>query len=468
MQKQTGDHRPKATIEGTAEDVTPASSETAPASADEPVQSRASDDPAGDTSGLESEEGARAGSDGAARSAEQGAAPVRRTSRLALLAASLAGGLVVAGIVALLALTSTGRQQLAEWSGARAAAERADAAADRAEAVEAALADELAARDDRLSALETQAAQLRAGLEPLAGLEAEAERLASELDRLSELPAQTSALGVRVGAAETRLGTLAREADARGETVNSLARALDEAAAAGTSAAAVSSGLARQTDRLAALETRLEALSEEVERRSDAPDPDPGAAWRARADDRIAALSAGLEALAARAADDAEAARSLRLQEALATVRSAVDSGAPFASDLAALSGFQGAGTLQRHAETGVPTVEALLGGLEELPAAASGPAPGAMGRIVGLLGDAVQVRRVEPGSEGTNASDLERARQALRDGNPARAADIVEAARDGPEAEDWVSGARARAQALSALTELSGAVRAEIDRLGG
>ncbi len=236
--------------------------------------------------------------------------------------------------------------------------------------------------------------------------------------------------------------------------------------AAGTTAA--DPGLARLKGAVAALEGRLEGLeaiagTDGLEARVEATDR---AAAEAGADaERALAELAALRDAVGDLARAGAAGESAKL--AVARLRFAVDSGAPFKEELEALraAGGPAFGAWTARAEQGLPTADALARRFKELARARTLRPEGATGTpwlddVVGRLSEVVSVRKVSkdlPG-EGANAA-LGRAEAHVEEGDLAGAVAALGGDAPPPFA-DWLAVARERLAAnaeLEALTARDG-----------
>lgn len=219
---------------------------------------------------------------------------------------------------------------------------------------------------------------------------------------------------------------------------------------------------------VAALETRLEGL--------EADDPADSLEMRMAATDRVAveAGAAADKALAELAALRDAVANLARLSEggvsaklAVARLRFAVDSGAPFKEELEMFqaAGGPGFGSWTAHAKQGLPTADALARRFKELARARTLRPEGTTGTpwldgVIGRLSDVVSVRKVSkdlPGDDPDAA--LGRAEAHIEEGNLAGA--VAELDGDLPLPFDgWLLVARDRLAAdadLGALTARDG-----------
>ncbi len=219
---------------------------------------------------------------------------------------------------------------------------------------------------------------------------------------------------------------------------------------------------------VAALETRLEGL--EADGPADSLEAQVTAADRAAVEagaaaDRALAELAVLRDTVAGLARAGEAGGSAKL--AVARLRFAVDSGAPFGEELEALqaAGGPGFGSWTAHAEQGLPTADALARRFKELARARTLRPEGATGTpwldgVIGRLSEVVSVRKVSkdlPGDDPDAA--LGRAEAHIEEGNLAGA--VAELDGDLPPPFDgWLLVARDRLAAdadLGALTAKDG-----------
>ncbi len=139
-------------------------------------------------------------------------------------AAGLAGSVATLVIVALVVgFAAAPRTWLARATGAEETARLAGEATVSTQNLAARLEQTIAEQQSQLNEMQT-------GLAEAAALRREIADFKTRLAEFGEVPAQTTALALRLEAAETRLDTLTANAATRGETVNSLARALDRAA----------------------------------------------------------------------------------------------------------------------------------------------------------------------------------------------------------------------------------------------
>ena len=276
------------------------------------------------------------------------------------------------------------------------------------------------------------------------------ERLA-KLEALAGAPRATDPqLIARIAAAEATVKTTAEMAaarDRRNEEIAVLAReARDRAANAATVAdeasqkARAASGeqphaeIETLTTRLAALENLARSNQAEIAKRANATGDDPRS----------------------------------RLAISVLALRSAVDSGAPFATELAAVRSMSGDAksieALRPFSESGVPTAESLGRELQAvMPAiwkAALVDEPSDGGFLQRLQANAQKIVRVRPAGEavGDDAGSV-KARLELRAGNADIRGALIELGKLPPDArtpaQAWIKKAEARNAALAAAQSL-------------
>ena len=316
-------------------------------------------------------------------------------------------------------------------------------AADRAQ-VEAHSAA-IAANREKSEAVAGEATALRSALEGFEQrLDARLEPLEERIAKLEQAePAVDPAVAAQMGGLEERLAVL--EARPAGE---------------GAAGPVADPALASLKAAVAALEMRLEGL--EGGDRADGLEAQVAAADRAAveagaaADKALAELAMLRDAVGSLARSD-EAGETAKL--AVARLRFAVDSGAPFKKELEALraAGDPGFGSWTAHAERGLPTPTGLARQFKQLARARTVRPEGVTGRpwlddAIGRLSDVVSVREVAkdlPG-DGPDAA-LGRAEAHIEDGDLAGA--VAELGGDLPLPFDgWLAVATDR---LAADTEL-------------
>lgn len=330
------------------------------------------------------------------------------------------GGLVAAGI-------GFGAAQYLPpglWPGAR-----PDAAADEAAALRADLEGRIAALDARLAALTERAAEVAPAPVPDAG----AMQAAAEAALAGPLAAATGPIADRLDALEARLAAL-------------------EARPAAGSAAAPQPGI--PPEEVAALRALIERQEAAV------------AEARAAAEARLAETDQRLAAAEARATDLAAAAEAARADLALARLRTAVETGAPFDMALADLraTGREVPDALAAHAGAGVAPLadlrrafpEAARAGLAAALQATAGDGLGA--RAVTFLRAQVGARSLDPRAGDDPDAVLSRAEAALDAGDLAAALAELQALPEAGRAAmaEWLARAEARQAAGEALDTLA------------
>lgn len=514
MTIKKGDPKPHATIEGSAEDVTPASSKPArkttgatraavntAAKAKTLAKETATGDEAKSDTAKTTKSGTQASTSKENSKPEDKSSTEKKPSSPANLdvdnsasmspskgstgggfakvagAGVLGGAIALGGLFIATSFDGPARNWLSNVSGARQAQEAAEAAGVLAKSQ---LAETLAVQDTQnasIKALAASTSQMETEVAKIEVQTAEIARLSGQLGRLTELPAQTSALAVRLSASETRLDGLTEAAHTRGETVNSLASALDEAAKAGTSSAAISTGLNRALARLETLEPQVAALKSEISTLlSDRTEQDQKSGqslaeekgWQQTTEAKIAALSAELTSLATRLQTDEQNVAKAKHAQDLKNLRQTISDGAPFAQQLAPFTKFPAAADLRELAKTGVASAKMLIDGLAELPGEdiTSEASQGTIGSIIGLLGGAVRITRA--GEAALQEAPMVAARNALLADEPGKAAGFIAAAKIGPEVDAWVAKAKDRAVALALVSKLTNSLAADISQPGG
>ncbi len=290
-------------------------------------------------------------------------------------------------------------------------------------------------------------------------LQASEQRLVVRLEALEERiarleqaePGVAPAVAAQIAAHEERLAGL----EARPEREDAAASAADP-------------DLASLKGAVAALQARLEGLeaapgTEGLEARVEATDR--AAAEAGAAADRALGELAALRDAIGNLAPPGEAGETVKL--AVARLRFAVDSGAPFKDELEALqaAGGPGLGAWTAHAERGLPTAETLARRFRELARARTVRPEGATGTpwiddVIGRLSDVVSVRRVSKDLPGDGAdAALGRAEAHVEEGDLAVAVAELGGGLP-PPFEGWRLTARDRLAAdaeLEALTARDG-----------
>ncbi len=278
---------------------------------------------------------------------------------------------------------------------------------------------------DRLRKAEAAALDRAAADANAAAIAANREEIGAAAGEAAALRAALGAFEQRLEALEARIAALERAEPAVDPGVAAEIAGLREGLAAlearpaGDSPAAADPGLAPLKAAVAALESRLEGF--EASSRTAATEAG------ASADKALAELAVLRDAVA-KLALPGEAGGGVKL--AVARLRFAVDSGAPFKDELEALqaAGGPGFGAWTAHAEQGLPTADALARRFKELARARTLRPEGATGApwlddVIGRLSDVVSVRRVSKDLAGDGAdAALGRAEAHIEDGNLAGA----------------------------------------------
>jgi len=436
-----GAKRPRATIEGSAREVT-----------------RPADDAAGDDAPH-----AASGPEPAA-----GPAAFPPAWRPTLIAAAIASACAVVAVFAVLAVLRFASEPSAGALRALVGAEQpARQVAELGHDIEA-----LRARIATVERLETRLSDLARELDEVG----QAQRAAGETTSTA-----AAASAGRISELEDRFAALDAAALANSSAVEGLRREIAAAAESGASAAAVATRLSREVGRIDALESTLRGVEQNL------------SALRGETANLGDSLTARIEAARSGAAADGGSGASDRLDRletatdglsrrldalALPAVLTAHDAlvakaaaGRPFDRELAAIAlqiaDGQALAALEPLAGRAVPTIAMLAERLTDLaapdavapdrPGDADSEPSGLVDRLVERASRLVQVRRVDP--EG-GAGELGRARALLgRNDLPAAAATVAalprRAARDA-----WLDDARARIdldRALAALDEALG-----------
>jgi hypothetical protein len=278
-----------------------------------------------------------------------------------------------------------------------------------------------------------------------------------------------SALDARVKTLETKQAEPAPAPDlseltARVARLEESLKALAETASAGGSV----------TD-AAALDAKVGDLEQKLQARIDAKLAEGEAADHESLDEmksEIADLNAKIGALAVaeRGADkEAASAQSAASVLAFANLRAAIDSGRPYATELASLRSLAPAignfGALPAFAEQGIPTLTELNASfntasdaaIEAVPAPAS-EAESFFGSVLQSAKSMIKVRRIDGDATGDDADAvLARARGKLKQGDLVGAIQAAETLQ-GPSRQalaSWIDAARARASAEDTLSRL-------------
>ena len=315
---------------------------------------------------------------------------------------------------------------------------------------------------DRLRKAEAAALDRAAADANAAAIAANREEIGAAAGEAAALRAALGAFEQRLEALETRIAALERAEPAVDPGIAAEIAGLREGLAAlearpaADGSGAADPGLAPLKAAVAALEGRLEGF--EASSRMAATEAG------ASADKALAELAVLRDAVS-KLARPGEAGGGVKL--AVARLRFAVDSGAPFKEELEALqaAGGPGFGAWTAHAEQGLPTADALARRFKELARARTLRPEGATGApwlddVIGRLSDVVSVRRVSKDLAGDGAdAALGRAEAHIEDGNLAGA--VAELGGDlPPPFGGWRLVARDRLAAdaeLEALTARDG-----------
>ena len=448
--------RPGPTIEGTATEVTvePGPDESAAATGD----AAAKDDDAAKTDQETLEPPA---ADDDAEQAEEAAAddeqpevkaappPRPRGSRigsvLSHLTAGILGGMVGAGALAF-AWTYLPTNQPAE-------------------------APDLTPLEDRLAALESAPEAPDAGPE-IAQMESRLDALES---KKPEAPPEVAALADRVSQLEANLKSMAEaakqggsvaDAAATSQQINAAEQRLDDkiTAALNEAKTANDASIAGIEKDIAAIDAKLKALTNAELGSGDASQLVPEIAGL---DDRIGKLESILPALANEVDKGAEDTKAATLAIAFANLRTAVNEGRPYATELATLAalspGNGDLGPLLEYDDEGIPTIAQLKVSFEAArDAALAASAPDASAsladRLMASAESLVKVKRIDAEAEGdTPDAVLARAAAKLDQGDLAAAMKEVETLKDAPHAafDKWLDQAKARLSAEATLQHL-------------
>ncbi len=441
--------RPSPTIEGTATEVTvepgaekAAAATNEAAAKDDEAAKRAQETlepPAGNDAAADEEE------------PEMNAPPPPRPrgsrigSVLSHLTAGILGGLVGAGAIAF-AWTYLPTNQPAE-------------------------APNLKPLEDRLAALESAPGAPDAGPE-IAQMESRLDALES---KKPEAPPEVATLADRVSQLEVNLKSMAEaakqggsvaDAAATSQQINAAEQRLDDkiAAALNDAKATNDASIAAIKKDIAAIDAKLKALANAELGSGDASQLVPEIAGL---DDRLGKLESMLPALADQVDKDAEDARTATLAIAFANLRTAVNEGRPYATELATLAALSPGngelGPLTDYGDEGIPTIAQLKVSFEAArDAALAASAPEATAsladRLMASAESLVKVRRIDAEAEGdTPDAVLARAAAKLDQGDLAAAVKEVETLKGAPHEAfaGWLDQAKARLSAEATLQHL-------------
>jgi hypothetical protein len=285
-----------------------------------------------------------------------------------------------------------------------------------------------------------------------------------------------SALDARIKALETKKAEPApdlSELTGRVARLEESLKALGETASAGGSVADA-----------AALGARLSDLEQRLQAQIDAKLAERDASGHQAIDEMksaIADLNAKVGALsvAERGADqDAASAKSAASVLALANLRAAIDSGRPYATELASLRslapGIGNFGALPAFAEQGIPTLAELTTSFKTASDEAAGAVPAAASEDESFFSSVLQsaksmvkVRRIDGDATGDGPDAvLTRAGAKLKQGDLIEAIQAVDGLQGTPRQAlaSWIDAARARASAEDTLTRLETSLREQAE----
>ncbi len=338
-----------------------------------------------------------------------------------------------------------------------------------------------------LKPLESRLSKLEAAPAPTTDAEALASlgtRVKTLEERKVETPPDLSDLTDRVTRLEESLNALAEPAkdggsvpdaavlDARiGDLEQKLQGKIDSALAAQQAASATD--VADLKKEVGALNAKLGALAE-AHLGGDTSDLAPEINTL---DQRISKLEAALPQLSSALDRSAATAKSGAAAIAFANLRNAVAAGRPYAAELAALrsllSDTGDLGVLPAHAETGIPTMSALVANFETIAQASAAPAPppehaSLLDSMMASAKSAISIRRIGADVTGDEpAAALARAEAPLKQGELPPAIKEVESlpAPSRGAFAGWLDDAKARLSASDSLTKLESTV---LSSLGG
>jgi hypothetical protein len=234
----------------------------------------------------------------------------------------------------------------------------------------------------------------------------------------------------------------------------------------------------------AALESKLADLQQKLQAQIDAKFAEGATAERQSLDEmkqEIADLDAKIAALSVgeRGADkEAASAQSAASVLAFANLRAGLDSGRPYATELASLRslapGIGNFGALPAFAEQGIPTLAELSTSFKTASDAAidAVPAPASqddsfVGSVLQSAKSMVKVRRIDGGATGNDPEAvLARAGAKLSQGDLVAAIQDAESLQGAPRQAlaSWIDAARARASAEDTLIRLETALRQQAE----
>jgi hypothetical protein len=313
---------------------------------------------------------------------------------------------------------------------------------------------------------------------------------------LAELRAAADTQTARISELESALAALREDVDAAPDPTSAVAALQDDLGgriATATEAASQASDrlgevsqqlgdLAARVDELAmrpipegldpaSLDAELSQFRDELSAAVDAARSqivgaqEEAAAIAARAAEQAAAEeAAAAEAAEATRAAAEEAAEAAVRQAALSRILAAMESGEPYAEDLASLGASGVPDALAAAADDGVPTMKALAERFPEAARAAldasirAEAGEGAMDRLTAFLRVQTGARSLEPREGDDPDAVLSRAEAAVRDGDlEAALAELAALPEAGlAEMAGWIQSARTRLDALGAVQGLS------------
>ncbi|ODA67933.1 Mitochondrial inner membrane protein [Methyloligella halotolerans] len=298
----------------------------------------------------------------------------------------------------------------------------------------------------------------------LSGLEDRVAKLESTIDSMADQAqkggsvADAAAVSQQIGDAEKRLENKIDERLAE----------LPEAGSDGAESGAAKKQVADLRQQIDGLKSEVATLSQ-TQAKVNAADA-VGEADLDAVKTRVAKLEDQLPDISSAVKQSASEARSAAMTASLADLRTAVQSGGPYKSELDEFKGIAPASTeltpLPAHAADGIATMPELITAFEPArdKALATEVEPAEEGFFDTLLssaGSVVKVRRLDGAGKGNSTEAiLTRARAALDEGDLAKAISEVESLKSEPKQamEDWLAAAQARADAQSTLKRLSAA----------
>ena len=281
-----------------------------------------------------------------------------------------------------------------------------------------------------------------------------------------------SGLDARIKALETKKAESApdlSELTGRVARLEESLKALGETASAGGSVADA-----------AALDAKISDLEQKLQARIDAKLTEGETSDRQTLDEMKSAIAdlnakVGMLSIAERGADqDAASAKSAASVLAFANLRAAIDSGRPYATELASLRslapGIGNFGALPAFAEQGIPTLAELTTSLKTASDAAIDAEPTAstgdesfFGSVLQSAKSMIRVRRIDGNATGDDPDAvLARTAAKLKQGDLVEAIQDAESLQGAPRQAlaSWIDAARARASAEDTLSRLETSLR--------